>query len=42
MSFEMNAAWLGRVLESLPGFVILMDPQGKIQYINRVEPGYDR
>lgn len=42
MSFELNSAWLGRVLETLPGFVMVMDPQGKILYINRVEPGYDR
>lgn len=41
MGFELNAAWLGRILEILPGIVLLVDPQGRILYINRVEPGFD-
>jgi PAS domain S-box-containing protein len=37
----LDAAWLGRILETLPGFVLLVDPQGTIRYINRVEPGFE-
>lgn len=41
MSFELDAVWLGRILETLPEFVLLVDPQGTILYINRLERGYD-
>lgn len=40
MEFEPNAHWLGRVLATLPGFVLVVDRDGVIRYINRVEPGY--
>lgn len=40
MEFEPNAHWLGSVLATLPGFVLVVDRDGVIRYINRVEPGY--
>jgi PAS domain S-box-containing protein len=40
VEFEPNAHWLGSVLATLPGFVLVVDRDGVIRYINRVEPGY--
>ena len=40
MEFAPNAYWLGSVLATLPGFVLVVDRDGVIRYINRVEPGY--
>lgn len=41
MEFQLDAEWLGRVLETIPGFVLVVDRARKIRYINRLEPGYD-
>lgn len=41
-SLDDDAAALGRVLGTIPEFVIVIDRRGIIRYINRVEPGYDR
>lgn len=40
MELEPNAHWLGSVLATLPGFVLVVDRDGVIRDINRVEPGY--
>jgi PAS domain S-box-containing protein len=40
--FDLDPAVLGRILEAIPEFVIVIDRDGVIRYINRVEPGYDR
>jgi hypothetical protein len=40
VEFAPNAYWLGSVLATLPGFVLVVDRDGVIRYINRVEPGY--
>lgn len=37
-----DAARLGQVLATIPGFVMVIDPDGVIRYINRVEEGFDR
>lgn len=42
MEFQPDAEWLGRILETIPEFVIVIDRAGRIRYINRVEPGFDR
>jgi len=42
MEFEASEEWLGRVLATLPEFVLVVDRDGVIRYINRVEPDYDR
>jgi hypothetical protein len=41
MDFELSTEWLGRVLAQLPEFVLVVDRDRIIRYINRVEPGYD-
>lgn len=41
MDFELSTEWLGRVLAHLPEFVLVVDRERIIRYINRVEPGYD-
>jgi len=41
-SLDDDAAGLAQILAAVPGFVILVDRDRRIQYINRVEPGYDR
>jgi len=41
MEFEASEEWLGRVLATLPGFVLVVDRDGLIRYINRAEPGHD-
>jgi PAS domain S-box-containing protein len=41
-SLEDDAAALARVLASLPQFVLVVDRDHVIRYINHVEPGYDR
>jgi PAS domain S-box-containing protein len=33
---------LNRILESIPEFVLMVDRDGIIRYINRLEPGYNR
>lgn len=41
LPIDADAAALGKVLTSLPVFVLLIDRAGTIRYINRVEPGFD-
>jgi len=41
MEFEASEEWLGRVLATLPEFVLVVDRDGLIRYINRAEPGRD-
>jgi len=41
-AFDDDAAALGRVLGAIPEFVLVIDGQGVIRYINRVEPGFVR
>lgn len=40
--FDFNPVVLGGILEAIPDFVIVIDREGVIRYVNRVEPGYDR
>lgn len=42
LTFDDDARALGRVLASLPEIVVVVDLDGIIRYINRVELGYDR
>lgn len=42
MSLDNDAGALGRILASLPGFVVVVDAHGAIRYLNRVQPGFDR
>ena len=37
-----DAFALSRILESLPSFVLLIDREGVVRYINRLEPGFTR
>lgn len=41
-SIDDDAVALGTILESIPTFVTLVDLDGMIRYINRVEVGYER
>lgn len=42
VSIDGDAGALAGILETIPEFVLLVDRDGVIRYINRVEPGYDR
>ena len=42
LSLDADAGALGKVLASIPEFVLVVDRDQVIRYINRVEPGYDR
>lgn len=39
--FELNAEGLGRILSTIPEFIIVMDRGGTIRYVNHIEQGYD-
>ncbi|MFN2316729.1 MAG: PAS domain-containing protein [Gemmatimonadales bacterium] len=41
-SFDQDAAALGSLLESIPDIVIVVNRDGLLRYLNRVEPGYDK
>jgi len=40
--FDVSLAVLSGILDAIPEFVIVIDRDGVVRYINRVEPGYDR
>jgi PAS domain S-box-containing protein len=40
--FELDAEGLGRILSAIPEFIIVIDREGTIRYVNRVEEGYER
>jgi len=42
MSLSLDSDLLHRVLAALPEFILIVDENRIIHYINRVEPGYDR
>ncbi len=39
---QIGAADFEAILESVPELILVVDGDGRIRYINRVEPGYDR
>lgn len=41
MKLSIDSALLNRVLAGLPEFILIVDEDHVIRYINRVEPGYD-
>jgi PAS domain S-box-containing protein len=41
-AYEVDSAIMVRILEAIPEIVMVIDREGVILYINRVEPGYDR
>lgn len=42
LTLDNDALALGRVLATIPQFLLVVDGDGVITYINRVEPGYER
>lgn len=40
--FDVDAATLGKLLEALPDYVLVLNREGTILYINHVDEGYDR
>lgn len=42
MDLRIDAALLSHVLSEFPEFILIVDRDRTIRYINRVEPGYDR
>lgn len=41
VAFQPDEAGLGAILESIPEFVLVVGPDRRILYINRLEPGFD-
>jgi PAS domain S-box-containing protein len=41
-TFELNAEGLERILSTIPEFLIVLDREGRIRYVNHIEEGYDR
>jgi PAS domain S-box-containing protein len=41
MQFPLDPARLAALLEALPDFILLVDREAVIQYINRLEPGFE-
>lgn len=42
MNFRPDGEGLARILATLPDFVLMVDEEGAVRYINRVEEGYRR
>lgn len=42
LPFDDDAAALGQILGSIPEIIIVVDGEGTMRYLNRVEPGYVR